>query len=77
MVESAYTTDLKSVALKSLRVRVSPGASVISMEADMEKCVVCDVETDVPVDKPVDLRYHYVEGAGQLCKSCWEKTYNK
>ena len=47
------------------------------MEANMEKCVICNVETDVPVDKPVDLRYHYVEGAGQLCKSCWEKTYNK
>ena len=77
MVESAYTTDLKSVALKSLRVRVSPGASVISMETNMEKCVVCNIETDVPVDKPVDLRYHYVEGAGQLCKSCWEKVYKK
>ena len=77
MVESAYTTDLKSVALKSLRVRVSPGAWVISMEANMEKCVVCNIETDVPVDKHVDLRYHYVEGAGQLCKSCWEKIYKK
>ena len=77
MVESAYTTDLKSVALKSLRVRVSPGAWVISMEVTMEKCVTCGVETDVRIDTPVDVRYHYVEGAGQLCKSCWEKIYKK
>ena len=43
----------------------------------MEKCVACGVETDIPIDKPVDVRYHYVEGAGQLCKSCWEKIYKK
>ena len=41
----------------------------------MEKCVTCGVETDVLIDTPVDVRYNYVEGAGQLCKSCWEKVY--
>ena len=50
---------------------------LISMEAIMETCVICSVETDVPIDKHIDLRYHYVEGAGQLCKSCWEKIYKK
>jgi recombinational DNA repair protein (RecF pathway) len=47
------------------------------MEVNMEKCVTCGVETDVPIDTPVDVRYNYVEGAGQLCKSCWEKVYKK
>ena len=43
----------------------------------METCVTCGVETDVPIDKPVDVRYHYVEGAGQLCKKCWDSIYKK
>jgi hypothetical protein len=43
----------------------------------MEKCVICNIETDVPVDTPVDVRYNYVEGTGQFCKSCWERIYNK
>ena len=42
-----------------------------------EQCVVCQIDTKVPVDKPVDARYNYVEGAGQLCKECWNKIYNK
>ena len=42
---------------------------------ETEKCVVCGDETNVPVNKSVDLREFYVEGAGQLCAQCWGKVY--
>lgn len=42
-----------------------------------EYCVVCRKDTSIPVDMHVDLRYHYVEGAGQLCKKCYEEVYSK
>lgn len=42
-----------------------------------EKCVVCNTETDVPINQHIDLRYYYVEGAGQLCKDCFNRMDNK
>lgn len=45
------------------------------METD--KCVSCGEDTGVPKEKPVDIRYFYVEGAGQLCKKCWNKIYGE
>lgn len=47
------------------------------MENKNEICVVCHKETDVPVDKHIDERYYYVEGAGQLCKECFDSIYGK
>jgi hypothetical protein len=35
-----------------------------------EKCVMCGALTDVPKNMHIDLRKHYVEGAGQLCNNC-------
>lgn len=42
-----------------------------------EKCVSCGKETTYLMNLPIKLREYYVEGAGQLCKECFEKTYNK
>ncbi len=42
-----------------------------------EVCVTCGEETPYKQNTHIDLREHYVEGAGQLCKSCWDDTYNK
>jgi hypothetical protein len=39
----------------------------------MEECIVCGIETNEPIDKHIDYRYNYVEGAGQLCSKCAEK----
>lgn len=38
---------------------------------EKEKCVICGAETPYTIHDHVDLRYWYVEGAGQLCKSCF------
>ena len=41
-----------------------------------DKCVYCGCETKYKMETHIDLREHYVEGAGQLCKECWDKIYN-
>lgn len=35
-----------------------------------EKCIICNVETDVPRSMHVDFRTNYIDGAGQLCCKC-------
>ena len=49
--------------------------AVIDSLPDNEFCVSCSRFTDVPKNLHIDLREHYVEGAGQLCKECYEKIY--
>lgn len=44
---------------------------------ETENCVVCGVDTKVPRNLHIDLRYHYVEGSGQLCKECWDVVYER
>ena len=40
-----------------------------------DKCITCGKETPYHLDVNIEYRSHYVEGAGQLCKQCWDKTY--
>lgn len=42
-----------------------------------EKCIICGKDTGVPIDKDIDSRTSYVEGAGQMCASCFIDTYKK
>ena len=39
----------------------------------IEKCVICGVDTQYRFRTPIDFRYNYVEGAGQLCTKCGNK----
>lgn len=38
-------------------------------------CVSCGEKTDEPTMRPIDYRRYYIEGAGQLCKQCYDKIY--
>ncbi len=40
-----------------------------------DTCVNCEKETQYDIDCHIDYRFHYIEGAGQLCKECYEKIY--
>ena len=40
-------------------------------DIETDKCVSCNKDTGIPKDTHVDLRKHYVEGAGQLCSKCF------
>lgn len=42
----------------------------------MESCVICGTETNEPVDRHIDRRHFYIEGAGQLCEYCYYKAYD-
>jgi hypothetical protein len=42
-----------------------------------EICIICGKETNVDLNTHIDLRYGYVEGAGQCCRECYDRTYNK
>lgn len=37
-----------------------------------DKCIMCGVETEYDVHTNINLRFRYVEGAGQLCKKCYD-----
>jgi hypothetical protein len=37
-----------------------------------DNCISCGVETPYHRDVNIDYRSHYVEGAGQMCKNCWD-----
>lgn len=49
--------------------------SISNVEEEKDRCMVCGVETSYTKDTPVEERFCYVEGAGQLCGKCWEKIY--
>lgn len=42
---------------------------------EKDKCVLCGKETDYEVTTPIELRQHYIECAGQLCKDCYHETF--
>jgi len=44
-------------------------------EEEKEKCVSCEAETPYSRNTHIDLREHYVECAGQLCKKCYDEIY--
>jgi len=39
----------------------------------IEKCVMCGKDTAYRLNEHIDMRYGYVEGAGQMCKSCYDR----
>jgi hypothetical protein len=40
-----------------------------------ETCVSCGEMVHVRKDTPIEQRFYYVEGAGQLCHDCYDYTY--
>ena len=46
-------------------------------EEEYETCVVCHKLTKVKKNTDIDIRSHYVEGVGQLCKRCFKELYQK
>ena len=50
---------------------------VIHSSTHTEKCVMCGTDTGVAINAPIDFRDYYIEGAGQLCDKCYNKTYKQ
>jgi hypothetical protein len=49
----------------------------MNKKKEKDKCVLCKCETPHDKDEHVDRRFCYVDGAGQLCKACWDSVYGK
>jgi hypothetical protein len=45
------------------------------VKPETEKCILCEEQTNVPINQNIENRSFYVEGAGQLCESCYNKIY--
>lgn len=45
------------------------------MENPVEKCAVCNIDTEYKFNDHIDFRHGYISGAGQLCKECYEEVY--
>jgi hypothetical protein len=44
-------------------------------DSEKDKCVLCGCDSPYEKNEHIDYRLYYVEGAGQLCKECWNKCY--
>lgn len=44
---------------------------------EYERCVCCNKLLDINKKTPINYRLYYIEGAGQLCHSCYKKIYKK
>jgi hypothetical protein len=42
---------------------------------DNDPCVMCGTLTEYKVREHIDMRLHYIEGGGQMCKECYDSTY--
>ena len=46
-------------------------------ENGKDLCISCECETKYKHDTNIEYRDYYVEGAGQLCKDCYETIMEK
>ena len=46
------------------------------LDPQVDKCVVCNKETDYLFSTPVEERRFFVAGVGQLCKECYDVVYS-
>ena len=51
------------------------GTKVTEKDSEKDKCVLCGCDSPYEKNEHIDYRFCYVEGAGQLCKECWNKCY--
>jgi hypothetical protein len=45
------------------------------MVMSREKCITCEEDTPYHFSTDIEYRSHYIEGAGQLCESCWDDCF--
>jgi len=43
--------------------------------AEKEPCILCGKLTETAKEQPVSGREYYIEGAGQLCRECYQELY--
>ena len=56
---------------------IKTNMKIVRVLKQTETCISCNKDTNIPVNLNIELREYYVEGAGQLCKNCYNKIYTK
>lgn len=56
------------------KIKYQPG-TIPHIKYKTEKCVFCEFDTNIPINTPIDERYFYIEGSGQLCEKCYREIY--
>jgi len=46
-------------------------------ENGKDLCISCECETKYKHDTSIEYREYYIEGAGQMCKKCYDGIINK
>ena len=64
-IDYLYGTDHLGCALE---------AENKALANEIELCVICGEKTNYTRGTHIDFRSGYVEGAGQLCDKCWNKS---
>jgi len=47
----------------------------INADEIKDKCIICKEDSLYTKNTHIDNRAHYIEGVGQLCRSCYNKIY--
>jgi hypothetical protein len=62
----------KSNSDEHVILNIKEDGQFISISRDeLEVCIVCGKQTDIPVSRHVDYRSRYIDGAGQCCEYCY------
>ena len=60
--------------IQELPTGVNPDWVVLVDGVYYDLCVLCQENSGVRTDCPVEQRKNYIEGCGQLCEGCSDKT---
>lgn len=55
----------------NLVTEVNPAYTTIKDDTQFDNCVLCGKQTQYQTNTHIDMRSGYVEGAGQLCTTCY------
>ena len=55
--------------------RTDKGRDKSRHSAEKERCILCGGLTETAKEQPLSEREYYIEGAGQLCKRCYQELY--
>lgn len=77
VIVSEVLFDKGKLMPQTLSPDVNPDYVVLINGVYYDLCVFCKANTGVRNDYPVPERTFHVDGSGQLCQNCWNKTYSR
>ncbi len=60
---------------RRLKMGSDKGRTKPQHSAGKEQCILCGRLTEMAKKRPISKREHYIEGAGQLCRKCYQELY--